>query len=128
VNPKAKHVRSYVRIYSSELCPRQDSNLRSRLRRAWHHLALTSGNVPAGDPFGHILGTGRITAGHGLADRPMACRKPGERPPREPYPAPGMPHRPWQGWRALSTLIQVTETRLALRRRLGALDSPGIPL
>ena len=43
--------RSFVRIYASEQCPRQDSNLRSRLRRAWHHPALTSGNVPAGDPL-----------------------------------------------------------------------------
>src|SRR5215471_14355024 len=50
-------------------CPRQDSNLRSRLRRAWHHPALTSANVLAGDPSGHALGTGRIAAGHGLAGR-----------------------------------------------------------
>ena len=35
-----------VRIYASEQCPRQDSNLRSRLRRAWRHPALTSGNMP----------------------------------------------------------------------------------
>jgi len=33
---------------------------------AWHHLAPTSGNVPTGDPSGHVLGTGRITAGHAL--------------------------------------------------------------
>jgi hypothetical protein len=33
-----------VRIYSSELCPRQDSNLRSRLRRGLLCTPLTSGN------------------------------------------------------------------------------------
>jgi hypothetical protein len=57
----------------SNLClwpvPPVDSNLRSRLRRAWRHPALSSGNVPAGDTFGHVLDTVRITAGHGLADR-----------------------------------------------------------
>src|SRR5215475_3312355 len=58
--------RGSVRIYVSDQCPRQDSNLRSRLRRAWHHLPLTSGNVLTGDPSGYVLGTGRITAGHGL--------------------------------------------------------------
>jgi hypothetical protein len=32
--------------------------------------------VPAGGPFGHGLGTGRIAAGHRLADRPMVLHKP----------------------------------------------------
>ena len=85
----------------SERCPRQDSNLRSRLRRGWHYLALTSGNVPAGDPVGHVLGTEQRTAGHGHAGRPMACHKPEEWPPREPDPAPGLPHRPWRARRAM---------------------------
>ena len=34
-----------VRIYASELCPRQDSNLRSRLRRLLPCTALTSANA-----------------------------------------------------------------------------------
>ena len=49
-----------VRIYASELCPRQDSNLRSRLRRAWHHLALTSANVLLPGPLGHALDTAQV--------------------------------------------------------------------
>src|SRR5215469_7322056 len=48
----------------------------------------------------------------------MACHQPGERPPREPDPAPWYAAPAVAGWRAMSTLTQVTEARLALRRRL----------
>src|SRR5215472_12530249 len=59
------------------------ANLRSRLRRALHCSALTSGNVPTGDPSGHALGTGRKAAGHILADRcrrVAVCCQPGSAP------------------------------------------------
>jgi hypothetical protein len=51
--------RGYVRIYASDRCPRQDSNLRSRLRSRFLGTALTSGNVLAGVPAGHVSGTTR---------------------------------------------------------------------
>jgi hypothetical protein len=86
VSPKIAATRGLVRIYASDQCLRQDSNLRSRLRRAWHYPALTSANVLAGDPVGHVLGTRRIAAGHGLAGPSMMFHKPGERPPHEPHP------------------------------------------
>jgi hypothetical protein len=57
-DPKLGEVRSYVRIYASEQCPRQDSNLRSRLRRGLLCTRLTSGNVLAGVLPGHVSGTG----------------------------------------------------------------------
>jgi len=57
-----------------------------------------------------------------LADRPMACHQPGQRPPREllscsGYTAPAVAG----GWRAMRTLVAVTEARLALGRRLAIL-------
>ena len=45
-----------VRIYASEQCPRQDSNLRSRLRRPFPGIALTSRNVLAGVLTGRVSG------------------------------------------------------------------------
>ena len=51
-----------VRIYSSELSPRQDSNLRSRLRRGLLCTALTSGNEW---PHAMIGGGPGATAGRG---------------------------------------------------------------
>ncbi len=74
-----------VRISAFEQCPRRDSNLRSRLRKALHHLALTSGNVPTGDPSGHVLGTGQITAEAvitGTAVARFADRRKAAPPPR----------------------------------------------
>src|SRR5215471_16731808 len=71
-----------------------------------------------GRPCWTRIGHGAITAGHDLANRPMACHQPGERPPREPDPAPWYAAPAVAGWRAMSTLTQVTEARLALRRRL----------
>src|SRR5262249_29455572 len=41
VSQRVATIRGLVRIYSSELCPRQDSNLRSRLRRPLLCTALT---------------------------------------------------------------------------------------
>ena len=48
-----------VRIYASELCPRQDSNLRSRLRRTLLCTSLTSRNMLAEILPGRISGAAR---------------------------------------------------------------------
>src|SRR5215468_806889 len=45
-------LRSFVRIYISDQCPRQDSNLRSRLRRALLCTALTWPSVLNETPWG----------------------------------------------------------------------------
>jgi hypothetical protein len=49
----------------------------------------------------------------------MIFHKPGERPPREPDPPPGIPHRLRRGMAAKPTPARGTEARLALGRRLG---------
>jgi hypothetical protein len=54
-----------VRIYVSELCPRQDSNLRSRLRSAFPSTALTCGFGPCPLVWGaygaHLIALAAIT-------------------------------------------------------------------
>jgi hypothetical protein len=112
-----------VRIYASDRCPRQDSNLRSRLRRAWHQLALTSGNVPTGDPSGHVLGTARIAAGQ-VTSLPIAD---GLHKPRSDRRVSltlqsGIPHRLRRGWRAIRNPARVTGAGLAL----GAAGHPAV--
>jgi hypothetical protein len=110
-----------VRIYASEQCPRQDSNLRSRLRRALHHLAVACGNVPTGDPSGHVLGTGQI------ARRSRPCRPPLiSHKPRSDRHVSLTLHPIYRtgcggGWRAMRKPARVTEARLALGRRLAIL-------
>ena len=52
-----------VRIYSSEQCPRQDSNLRSRLRRGLLCTPLTSGNEVPHTMIGGVSGAARPGAG-----------------------------------------------------------------
>jgi len=52
VSQRVATIRGLVRIYASELCPRQDSNLRSRLRRALLCTALTWPSVLNEAPWG----------------------------------------------------------------------------
>jgi hypothetical protein len=88
-----------VRIYASEQYPRQDSNLRSRLRRAWHHPALTSVNVPVRDPFVRCLmpgagGLARFRRGGHLNLPPGGARSalvPGWLPRQSPAVSPRPP-------------------------------------
>ena len=47
VSQRSAVFRGYVRIYSSDQCPRQDSNLRSRLWRLLPCIALACQNVLA---------------------------------------------------------------------------------
>src|SRR5215813_15267330 len=62
VSQSRTRFRAYVRIYASEQCPRQDSNLRSRLRRLLPCTALTSANalwrILPGRVSGATRGTG----------------------------------------------------------------------
>jgi len=64
--------RGCVRIYASELCPRQDSNLRSRLRRGLLYTFLTGGNEFPHTMIGSSSGAGGLIAALVLADR--VCR------------------------------------------------------
>src|SRR5215471_11688993 len=58
-----------VRIYASELCPRQDSNLRSRLRSPFPCIAVACRNVLLNVLPGRISGTTRIVELPGLQPR-----------------------------------------------------------
>jgi hypothetical protein len=61
---------------SLSIHPQQDSDLRTRLRRALLCMALTSGNVLAGERLGHVLDTGRLAPmGEGTAPVPAVCRE-----------------------------------------------------
>src|SRR5262245_7399914 len=61
-------VRGYVRICASEQCPRQDSNLRSRLRRPFPCTALTCQNVLPDALLGRVSGTTRLLRLLGMPD------------------------------------------------------------
>ena len=57
-------IRGLVRIYASDQCPRQDSNLRSRLRRGLLFTPLTSGNEFPHTMIGGVSGaTASLIAG-----------------------------------------------------------------
>ena len=66
-------------IYAFDLCPRQDSNLRSRLRRGLPDMPLTCGNAPAGALPGRVPGTGLgrlLLAGCCVRARTRRVRRP----------------------------------------------------
>src|SRR5262249_35997159 len=66
--PETTGLRGYVRIYSSDQCPRQDSNLRSRLRRPILFTASTWQNAPFPSGWGAYGGS----AGYELLDQDAA--------------------------------------------------------
>src|SRR5262249_10097847 len=49
-----------------------------------------------GRPFWPRIGPGADNRRSWPCRPPDGFHKPGERPPREPYPAPGITHRPWR--------------------------------
>ena len=59
--PKLGVVRSYIRIYASEHCHRQDSNLRSRIRSPLTRIALS---CPLVRPFDELPASPRIVNTH----------------------------------------------------------------
>jgi hypothetical protein len=67
-----------VRIYVSYQCPRQDSNLRSRLRRGLLCRPLTSGNEFSHTMIGGASGAARRTwaAGHAERGQSVEARRP----------------------------------------------------
>src|SRR5262245_64704133 len=69
VSRKPRGFRGSVRIYASDQCPRQDSNLRSRLRRALLCTALTWPSVLNEASWGAYGGS----AGYELLDQDTAA-------------------------------------------------------
>src|SRR5215813_15157246 len=97
VSQASSRSRSSVRIYASEQCPRQDSNLRSRLRRPLlSPLSYGGSRTEKGYQLPTVAGP--ATRPGGFAPRSAGLARPAAAYPAvlvcEP-PAKALPSRPW---------------------------------
>src|SRR5262249_18439702 len=105
VSQKVATIRGLVRIYASEQCPRQDSNLRSRLRRPLlSPLSYGGSRTEKGYQLPTVAGP--ATRPGGVAPRSAGLARPAAAYPAvlvcEP-PAKALPSRPWhRDWDACS--------------------------